>query len=395
MQLQSKHIAVRGLRTVSQCSISRQGELQERTNPWASVERKVLPTGPEVLPPLRLKLIRILAIQVLATMQRIRMIHHNCAFGDKQRRILVRPATKRQNGVPDAEARIARHDGVHAQALVEAVLEVLHVAQLLVGGEVAVERVLDLAAQLVEDVGPLGDDEPHVAEQRGGGVAAGEQHVEQLVAQPPLVLGRLGQLLQEHVLLVHLGARLLLHVDLLPVPHRLVDELVHVLVADADGLHALFVLVETAQEAQARAHGNRILRLVERLGERGFGGPARGRGAQAINALTKEELGRRVDGEAEEQLLEVDGAAVAREHLEQGLDVALEGLEVGDLVSSEVWPDHGARVGPGFAVAVEDAVAQQRTEGVVAVAQAVVFELEREDRLNVLRVACHDDLLEK
>lgn len=147
--------------------------------------------------------------------------------------------------------------------------------------------------------------EEHVAQQGGRGVAPGQQHVHQLVADARAVARLLRQALQEQILLLGLavGPGLLLVVAR-PVPQRLVDELLHQLVADAVAALGLGVGDQLADPADARVVRDGVLRVVEGAGEvllDVLGGVHGGAPLlEALHAVAEQELGGRVDGVAEE-----------------------------------------------------------------------------------------------
>lgn len=111
--------------------------------------------------------------------------------------------------------------------------------------------------------------------------------------------------------------------------------------------------------------------------------------------MVEQEFSRRVDGQLKEQVLEIDCATVRRDLLEHELEMALKGLQITDLVAGEVGPEEMSRVCPLLSIAVEDTVAEERRKCMVPVSEAVVLELESEDSLDVLRLACCDPGLVK
>lgn len=127
-------------------------------------------------------------------------------------------------------------------------------------------------------------------------------------------------------------------------------------------LHLLqhFVIPELRKRpvwAEARAHRNHTLCLVERLGEPVRRHVVRERvdaarvvrirdaRAERAHVLTKEEVRRGVHREARREVLDVDGVALAQARLqlaERVSRVALEDIEVTDAVFAEKRAGHGA-----------------------------------------------------
>lgn len=107
--------------------------------------------------------------------------------------------------------------------------------------------------------------------------------------------------------------------------------------------------------------------------------------------MIEQEFGCGVDGEEEEQLLEIDGRAVAWDVFEHELEVALESLEICHLFSRKVRTKQMSAVSPALSVCVENAIAQKRRKGSRAITQAVVFELQTEDRLHIFGLAGRND----
>ena len=246
---------------------------------------------------------------------------------------------------------------MQAQGLVEQGFEVLEVLQLLEGWELVVERG-DVGLQRGEDVRAVGQGVPDVGEEGGGGVAAGEEDVEELGADLDGVGGLADELVEEDVAARLVGVGFLLQQLRAPGEALLdivVDEIVH------EFLVVLEVLVggeEGAQAAPAGGVGDEVLAAGEALGEAVVAALGEG-----LGALAEEELGGAVDGEAEEELAEVDGAAVFGHGGDKVSDVLFEGGQVTDLGAGEVGTEHFAAVLPGGAVGGEDAVAEEGAEG--------------------------------
>lgn len=128
---------------------------------------------------------------------------------------------------------------------------------------------------------------------------------------------------------------------------------------------------------------------------------------QGLDILAQQEVRGDIEGIPEEQIthiqhLPVPGRqinrlvlaiqrAAIRNRLEQGLDVALEAVQIADAVLDELRPDQLAAGVPAIAVGGEDAVAQEVLELLVeGLSLAVVGELRGQDGLDVLRVGGHE-----
>ena len=73
--------------------------------------------------------------------------------------------------------------------------------------------------------------------------------------------------------------------------------------------------------------------------------------------------------------------------------MSLEGIEISHLIPREIWPDHGPRVLPRFAVRVEDSGAKQGTQDVIPMFKGKVLEFKRQNCFDVFWFDCHDDVL--
>lgn len=99
---------------------------------------------------------------------------------------------------------------------------------------------------------------------------------------------------------------------------------------------------------------------------------------QCVGRHAKEEFCCRVHGQAEEEFLQVDGRAVARNGVNEMRDVRLKSVKISDLGAREVWSDHGTTSLPRSSVSIEDAMAEDWDESLgSALAQRIVFEVGR------------------
>lgn len=123
------------------------------------------------------------------------------ALLDKDGALPILAAAPRQPGVLVGELGVDGHDGVQTEGLVQDVAEVLEVLDLVEGGGFAVEGG-DFGLEFGPDVGAAGELEEGGGHEGGGGVAACDQGVDDLVAQFVLVAAMLGQFVEEDVALV-------------------------------------------------------------------------------------------------------------------------------------------------------------------------------------------------
>jgi hypothetical protein len=168
--------------------------LTTRTHSRPTTKREIFPAHPQ--PPLLLRIepalrpedVRILAIQISTSMHGANVKDDELAFSDQNWAPALLAAAEGQNRVLERLAAILGRDGVQALAFGQDGAEVLEVLQLLVAGLLAVERV-DLVAEASPDVGALGELEPDVCQEGGGGVGGGEEDAQGLGADADFVAG--------------------------------------------------------------------------------------------------------------------------------------------------------------------------------------------------------------
>lgn len=113
---------------------------------------------------------------------------------------------------------------------------------------------------------------------------------------------------------------------------------------------------------------------------------------QAIDAAAQEKVGRDVERHAVEQIHHVDGLPRGGQLADERADPPVKDVEVAHPVLDEHGPDQGPAVGPQLPVGGEDGVAQEGAPDLVeALALAVLAELGRQDRLDVLRLPRHQE----
>lgn len=212
----------------------------------------------------------------------------------------------------------------------------------------------DFGLQLRPSRWGFGEEPPDVCEQAGGCVAASEEDVQEFAADTFAVVCLAHELVDEDVALGFLIAGLEIS-GLLLVAVRaalfyvVVDEIVHELLVL---VHISYVKEEGEPfhpGSESRTHCDVGLAAVEGCTEAFLAGLAEG-----VCAFAEEELGCGVEGEAEEKVRQVDGAAVFREFRDQVGDVFFECRHVADLASDEVGTEHLAGVSPVGAIVCED-----------------------------------------
>lgn len=79
--------------------------------------------------------------------------------------------------------------------------------------------------------------------------------------------------------------------------------------------------------------------------------------------------------------------------LKHELEMTFEGLQISNLVPHKIRSQKVAAIGPTFAISVEDAMTQQRPECLCPIAEAVVFEFQTQNSLDVLWLTSSNDRL--
>ena len=257
--------------------------------------------------------------------------------------------------------RIMQEMLMHNERLtfVETPLEVLQVPQLCISRCASLQGC-HFVPKLRIDGRLLCDLEKHVAEQTGCRVASSKQDVDELFPDPRLVCSLLCHLVDEVVLLILASSRTFLRFQLLSKLERMVDKLFNIRMARLDGSFALGVLPETIKDSVPEAGGNIVLCIVECFAEKGVFVVrlVLAEGAECVGGVIEKELGGRVHGQAEEQLLQINSGPISWNVLQHELEVALKGLEVSNLVSGKVGAQEMTAVSPSLSVGVEDAVAE-------------------------------------
>ena len=192
LQQPNKHIARLGQR-----------KLLPDADARPAVERDIVPADFPVQPALGPEFLGVGAPDVLAAVEEVHVIPDWLALADVDGLGAVRAAAARDGGVADGGAAVEWDDGVETEDFVEAVLEGLARFE---AGEgdgfrvfVGAEVVEDGAAELVEGGGVAGEEEDGPTEEGCGGIAAGQEDVEELGTQFDGVLCCVGEGVEEDV----------------------------------------------------------------------------------------------------------------------------------------------------------------------------------------------------
>lgn len=321
----------------------------------APVERDVIPARLLACPALWIEGLRVLAPEVLAAVQNVRVVHDRLALLDVDGLSAVLAAAEGEGRVAHGAAAVQRDDWVQTEDFVHGVLQVLAGFERGEGdvpgvGEGA-EIVDDGLAELLEHGWVTGEQEHGPAEQRRGGVAAGEEDVKKLRAEFNRVLRRGGEGMQEDVV----GRFLLVSCDLLLANHfqrslhETVHKSVHLLIRVA-GLLVVHQKVQTLEPAAVSTVPLRLVKVVRELLGLGVAQSAQ----LSLDALSEQELSRGVDGETKEDGLDIcsGGPAVVGngQSLHGFLDMTFLQVELADLVAGELGAQESSRSGPILAV---------------------------------------------
>lgn len=219
-------------------------------------------------------------------------------------------------------------------------------------------QLVNLGAQLAVNVRSTGQDEEDGAEQTRGRIPPRQEDLQTLGADLDRVLGRLDELVEKDI-----GASFpRIHLFLLePLPIR--QSFLHILIDKVLTLfdirrHGPSVLEHLRHDPTPADLPRRFLRVHKGLGKVRPGlrvtVPV-----ETTRGFAKEELRRDVHCQIEEEILQIDGGAVARNGLDQFGDVHFEQVQIGNVLAVKIGPEQRTRSGPGFTVGGEDAVSEQ------------------------------------
>lgn len=273
------------------------------------------------------------------------------------RRLSINTSTRGQRRVDLCGADIHGNRRIQAKTLIQAPLKILAALHLfecnLLGTRVRSEFIQDNSPQLAEDgcISRIGHGEEEPAQRRCRGVPAGKQDVEELGSKLFGVLGFLGQGVEEDVLvLIH---RLLTGALMKGLSDKVVDKFV-------DLLHHSMEFGEMDDPVigpQTRPDRKSVLRPVEGIRETAVLFTSGLASLQlAVDALSEEKFGGRVERESEEERLKVDQVCpavwsdMAIEHRHESFDMPFFEIEVADLAADELWSQQRSGVLPLLAI---------------------------------------------
>lgn len=329
-----------------------QGKLLANADTRATVEGKEFPSDTAADPAVRLELGGILTPDVLATVQDVGAVENGLTLLDVDGVLGIRATTNGQASVLGSVAGIDRQRREETQTLAHDVLEELTRLEVgeaeAVGVFVGAKGLDDVAAESGKDFRVSGEEKHCPGEKRGGGVAAGEENVEELRAKFKRVLGGGSEGVEEDVGRIRIFS-LLLVLGLKGTGNTLVDKSVNLLAA----LLELLGIVQEAETRDTDTLGKVPLGVVKVLGEIGGEGTRRFtlKGSKlAVARLSEEHLGGGIQGQAEEDGLNVGFGPALLIRLGDDshgvLYMSFLEAEVANLVASKLRSQHGARVCP-------------------------------------------------
>lgn len=337
----------------------RKCKLLPDTNARPAVERNVIPPGLLALPALGAELFCVGTPDVLAAVQDVHVVAYRFALADVDGEGAIGAAAAWDRGIADGGAAVHGDDGVEAEGFVEDVLEGLAGFKTGegdgVGTVVGAEGFDDGLAEFVEDGGVASEEEDGPAEEGGGCVAAGEKDVEELGAQFDGVLGCGGEGVQEDVgagfLFIHQAVFLVAH-HVQRRLHEAVDKRVHLRRRVLRFL-AVHQPMQFLEPSPLRTEPLRLVKVERKL----VVNAVLDRGRLALDTLAEQELGSRVDGEPEEDGLDIGVASPARRIDRQGhhgfLHMAFLQIQLTDLIPGELRSKQASRPGPFLAIGRE------------------------------------------
>lgn len=285
-----------------------EGELLSNTDTWPTVEWNILPASLAVQPAIGLELIRVRTPEILATVHNMGAVHDGLALLDIYWGLAVRATATRDGSIAGGGAAVEGDNGEQAEGLIHAVLQVLAGFE---GGEgdvlrvgIGAEVLDDGLAQLLEGIWVPCEHHDGPAEQGGSSVTASEEDVEELRAQFDRVTGNGEKGFQEDVVLIFLlvDGTLAAVYGFESIAHDAVHKVVHLFIR----VSSFLVVYDEGELLEAAALGTDPLGLVKVVCERVFGTlqPLE-RTQLAFHAFAKQELGSGIDGQTEEDGLEI------------------------------------------------------------------------------------------
>lgn len=143
---------------------------------------------------------RRLGVEIATSLHQKRRVPHRRVFPDADRLQAVGAAAMGKRGIVEGQSHIERHARVEAEGLAHDVLQVADILQVIVGwGFGGPDALEDVAAQLGDYLRVGGELVEEPGEHGGGGVAAGEEDADDLVADDGAVAREACEGVQEGV----------------------------------------------------------------------------------------------------------------------------------------------------------------------------------------------------
>ena len=368
--------------------------LLSQTDSGTSVEGQVLPSlglrSTILVPSLGSELLGILTPELLESVGGENVVRNEVALSDNNGLHSVGSSSSGKSGVSGGVSHVGGDRGVQSEDLVKDVSQVVASLKGLKGdgGKIlAVSKVLKhLLSQLGVDLGSSFHQVQAPGQKRSSGISASKKNVESLVSEHNGVLGLLGELSQEDVLsVVNLLLRLLKGL-LNVVVNKSVDSLTGRV--ELSGSPGPVEHLKSGSLAKVLLGGVEVLleRLSQMNGHISGNGSGVGHNGLGADRLAKQELGSGVKGQVEEELLSIKGRAILGDSRGHVLDVLLDHLHIGDLVSSKLGSKHSSRVLPSLAIKSEDTISENRQELSVSLSETKVLELGGQNGLKVLGI---------
>lgn len=192
--LQQPHDHITGLRD---------RQLLTHADSGPSIKGQIFPTNLLSLPPLRLKVLGVLAPDVFAMVHNVARVIDFGVLSDVDGRFAIWTSAGGEGGVADGSPRVEWDVRVETQDLVHHVLEVGAIFEAgeadAVGSGIGAKVLENDGAKLGVDLRVADQDKEGPAEQAGGGVASRKEDVEELGAELDGVVGFGGEFLKEDI----------------------------------------------------------------------------------------------------------------------------------------------------------------------------------------------------
>lgn len=371
--------------------------LLTKTDSRSTVEGEVLPASGDLLSPsLRSEDVAVVSPELGSSVHGEDVVNNGVTLSDKNGLGLVGSTTSGESGISSSISDVKRDGGVESESLVDDVSQVLTSLQALKGnnreiGSIA-KVLVDLSSELLPNLGVSGKLVNNPRKNTSSSITASKENVKGLVSENNRVLDLSGELTQENVLVVILLV--------IRVGKGLLDVVINKLVntlgrgKESSGSPDPVKHLESGSDTTMVLGGVEILLegLSHLLGHiRNSGGILVGHvDGLGADGLAEKELSSGIEGKVEEKLLDVELFVVGNSQ-EECLDMSLNHLNIGDLVSSKLGSQHSSRVLPSLAIEGEDTITKDGSQLGVSLSKAEILELGSKDGLDVFGVVGGDD----